>query len=462
MTTKQSIFRNLEKPRNILIENTRMMIAPHKVIKGKSMFLSNRKILAIGEKSEIRQNFGSWELRLDASNCLAIPGFVNNHTHIAMALLRGVAEDLPLFNWLRDKIWPIEARLTPQQIEIGATLGAVEALLSGTTTVNTNYIYNRDGSEASALNTIGMRAFVSHGIFDWTAEMGLRATMDLCSTFHGVDDGRIRVVTSPHSPYSCSPNLLKEIEVLRKRLNEKYGKKYPVLSTVHVAESEAEATEIRSRYGVNTVKGVADYLDSLEVLNEETVCAHCVHLTKEDYSAFRKTRASIASCPISNLKVGAGVADLPKAISEGITVSLGTDGPASNNALDMFETMKMASLLAKGLKGDTTRLGAKECFQIATDGGARSLHMEGEIGSLVKGARADLVLVDLSNISALPFYDPFNYLVYAARSKDVRDVLVDGRIVVRDGEIQTVSLENLREAVTSAIQDIAVDIDPRK
>ena len=458
MTSNQSCFRALDKPRKILIENARIILGSKGTIQEKSILISDRKIVAIGDKTAIEQAQGSWELDLDASNCLVMPGFVNNHSHIAMALLRGMAEDLPLFNWLRDKVWPIEAKLKPWQIEIGAALGATEALLSGTTTVNSNYIYDSAGSEASALKAIGMRGVISHGIFDWTREKGLKATEDLAAHFHGKDEGRIRIATSPHAPYSCSPELLKSIEALRRKLNEKYGKDYPILNTLHVAESNAEAEEIKSRYNVDAKRGVVSYLYSLGVLNSDTICAHSIHLTEDDYLAFRESRASIASCPISNLKVGVGVADLPRAISEGIVVSLGTDGPASNNTVDMFETTKMASLLAKGLKGDTTQLSSKESFLLATAGGAKSLHQEAQVGSIFEGARADIVLLDLSSISAMPFYDAFNYIAYSARSRDVRDVLVDGRILVRDGAIQTVNLQILKENISSAVSEIASDL----
>jgi 5-methylthioadenosine/S-adenosylhomocysteine deaminase len=458
MTSNQTCFRALDKPKKILIENARIILGSKGIIQEKSILVSDRKIVAIGDKTAIKRSHGSWELDLDASNCLVMPGFINNHSHIAMALLRGMAEDLPLFNWLRDKVWPIEAKLKPWQIEIGAALGATEALLSGTTTINSNYIYDSTGSEASALNAIGLRGVISHGIFDWTGEKGLKATEDLAAHFHGNDEGRIRIATSPHAPYSCSPELLKKIEALRRKLNEKYGKDYPILNTLHVAESNAEAEEIRSRYNVDTKRGVVSYLYSLGVLNSDTICAHSIHLTEDDYFAFRESRASIASCPISNLKVGVGVADLPRAISEGIVVSLGTDGPASNNTVDMFETTKMASLLAKGLKGDTTQLGSKESIMLATAGGAKSLHQEAQIGSIFEGARADMVLLDLSSISAMPFYDAFNYIAYSARSRDVHDVLVDGRILVRDGAVQTINIQNLRENISSAVSEIASDL----
>jgi 5-methylthioadenosine/S-adenosylhomocysteine deaminase len=458
LPSNRSCFKRLDKPRDILIENARIVITPDGRSERTSIFISDRKIVALGVKSELKRKYGRPDAIIDASNSLVIPGFVNNHSHIAMALLRGLAEDLPLFNWLRDKVWPIEAKLKPWQIEVGAILGATEALLSGTTTINTNYIYDTEASEASALEFIGMRGLITHGIFDWTEEKSLGLTEDLTANHHGKDDGRIRTATSPHSAYSCSPELLKKIHALKGKLNAKYGRKYPVLCTIHAAESSAEAEEIKAKYGIDAKLGVIKYLQSIGFLDSQTICAHSIHLTEDDYKAYASTRASFASCPISNLKVGVGIADLPRALSEGITVSLGTDGPASNNTLDMFETMKMASLLAKGLKGDTTQVTSRQAFKIATEGGARSLWQEDEIGKIAVGYRADIVLLDLSGISALPFYDPYNYLAFAARSGDVTDVLVDGRILVRNRKIQTVDVERLRERVSSAVSEIGAQI----
>jgi 5-methylthioadenosine/S-adenosylhomocysteine deaminase len=438
----------------LLIENARIVLTDKGAMNETSVMVSERKIRAIGPAELLRREFGPFEDVIDASYCIVIPGFINNHSHIAMTLLRGLAEDLPLFNWLRDKVWPIESKLKPWQIETGAILGAVECLLSGTTTVNTNYIFDNEGSEASALNMIGMRGVVSHGIFDWSQEKSLRATEDLASRFHGMDQGRIRVATSPHAAYSCSPELLKQIEVLRRELNEKYGRKYPILNTIHAAESPAEAEEINSKYGADARRGIIHYLESLGVLSSDTVCAHSIHLTEDDYSSYKRAGASMASCPVSNLKVGVGVADLPRALSEGVTLSLGTDGAASNNTLDMFETMKLASLLAKGIKGDTTQLSSRVTYELASVGGAKSLRQESAIGSIHVGARADVVLVTLENVSGMPFYDPYNFLVYAARSCDVRDVLVDGRLIVKNRAVQTVDLENLRKRLDKAVEEI--------
>src|SRR5487761_389443 len=444
----------LAPPHSLLIEDAKVALTPSGPVKYTSILLSDRKIKAIGDKEEIKKQYGTWDESIDATECIAMPGLVNSHSHIAMRLLRGHAVDLPLLKWLQDRIWPLEAKLKPEQIEIGAAVGAVEALLSGTTTLTSIYFYDRSGSEASALYDVGMRGLLAHGVFDWTEEKALKKTEEFVLEWHGKDEGRIRVATSPHAPYSCSPDLLKKIEALREKLNENHGREYPVLNTLHVAEARNEAAEIESKYKVSVDHGVAAYLDSLGVLNSDTIAAHSIHLTEEDYIAFKKTGASIASCPVSNLKVGMGVADLPRALAEKITVGLGTDGPASNNTLDMFETIKMASLLSKGLTGDTTLMSAKDTFDLATVGGAIALHQGDEIGGLAPGMKADIVLLDLRNVSALPFYDPYHHIVYSARSGDVRDVFVDGRQLVKNRQVLSVDMEKLRQKVTSSVSEI--------
>ena len=188
------------------------------------------------------------------------------------------------------------------------------------------------------------------------------------------------------------------------------------------------------------------------VLNAETICAHSIHLTDDDFASMKRTGASIASCPVSNLKVGMGIAEVPKAISKGITVSLGTDGAASNNSLDMFETMKMASLLQKGYFGDTTLMKSRETFELASAGGARSMRLGHEIGSIAKGKKADLIIVNVSGVHSTPLYDPFNHLVYSAKSSDVRDVIVDGRVLVRDRKVPHVDIEALKSEASKAVE----------
>jgi 5-methylthioadenosine/S-adenosylhomocysteine deaminase len=217
------------------------------------------------------------------------------------------------------------------------------------------------------------------------------------------------------------------------------------MNIIYVSESRKESQETENRYKLPVKNGFASYLDSLGVLNQHTIAAHCLHLTEDDIAAFKKTRASIASCPISNLKVGMGVADLPKLISNGIIEGLGTDGHASNNTLDMFETMKMASLLPKGIQGDTTLMNARQAFETATLGGAKSMLQEKKTGSIAVGKRADVAILDLKSPNSFPFYDSYAHPVFSARTHDVRDVIVNGRILTRNRKILAIDVEKLEE-----------------
>lgn len=444
-----------KKQGSVLISGAKIVLTESGVARDCSLFVMDKKICDIGDRSTLLRRNGNPDTEIDASNCLVMPGFINNHSHMAMSLLRGYAEDLPLLRWLRERVWPVEATLKPSDIYLGAALSAAECLLSGTTCITSMYFYHESGNEAQAVFDSGLRGILAHGIFDWTAEDGLKKTVDFVKSWHGRDEGRIRIAVSPHAPYSCGPELLKRIEQLRTDLNSKFGHPYKVLSTIHVAEARNEQNEISERYKVETKKGVATYLRSLGVLTEDTIAAHCIHLTDEDFVAFKTTRASIASCPVSNLKVGMGVADLSRALREGIVVSLGTDGPASNNSLDMFETMKMASLLQKGIAGDTTLMGAYQAFKTATLGGAMSMHQEDLLGSISIGKLADIVVLDLSrDLRSTPLYDPYFYVVYAASSASVRDVLVDGRIIVRDRKILGLDLDRLRADVDARAAEI--------
>ena len=445
------IARKLPEPGSVLISDARFVLTNGGFLPNKSVYINDRKIVDIGDAGEIIGKYGTPEQVIDASTCILAPGLVNNHSHIAMSLLRGFAEDLPLLNWLRDKIWPAEAKLQPEDIYTGALLGCIESLLAGTTSITSVYFYDPNGSEAQAVAESGLRGMLAHGVFDWTEKEALVKTKEFVKHWHGHDQGRVRIATSPHAPYSCSPNLLRELEALRTELNQKYGSEYRILNTLHVSEARNESEEIESRYKVSAKSGVANYLEKTGVLNEDTICAHSIHLTEDDFKSMKMTGASIASCPVSNLKVGMGIANLPKAIANDVTVSLGTDGPASNNSLDMFETMKMASLLPKGFFGDTTLMKAKETFEIATLGGANSMHLSQEIGSIAKGKRADLILVDISKVHSTPLYDPYSHLVFSTKSSDVRHVLVDGRLLVKDRNVLHVDIEQLRKTAAKSI-----------
>ena len=447
-----SYYTKLPEPSTILVRNPKFLVAEGGLATNRSLLVDNRKIKMIASEAEIRRKYkGDYET-IDANGCMVMPGLVNTHSHIGMSMLRGYAEGLPLLSWLKARIWPAEAKLKPKQIELGAALGAVEMVLSGTTSAVSMYFYSKEGSEASAMFNVGLRGIATHSVFEWTRDEALKRTEEFVRDWHGKDDGRIRIATSPHSPYTCGPETLKQVEAKRLGLNEKYGSKYRILNSMHVAEATNEVKEIESNYKVKVNDGVAAYLGRLGVLTKDMIAAHCIHLTENDLKALKRSSASVASCPLSNLKLGMGVARLSQMMARGINVSIATDGAASSNLLDMFEAMKFASLLQKGVNNDPTLMSAKGCFDAATINGAKAMHQDAITGSLKEGKRADLVIMQLDGPNSMPIYDPYNYLVFAARSGDVRDVVVDGRIIVKDRQVTTVDMGKLREEVASATE----------
>jgi 5-methylthioadenosine/S-adenosylhomocysteine deaminase len=451
-----SYYRRLPQPSTILIRNPRFIITEYGVATNSSILVEDRRIRMIASEGEIRKICKERLETIDASGCLVIPGLVDTHSHLAMSLLRGYAEDLPLMSWLKERIWPAEAKLRPEHIELGATLGAAEMATSGITSAVSMYFYDKAGSEASAMYRVGIRGIATHSVFEWTKGDALQKTEAMVKEWHGRDEGRIRVATSPHAPYTCGPQLLKDIEAKRQELNEKYGSEYRILNTTHVAETSTEADEIKATYGVSAKDGIAVYLDGLGAINNETIAAHAVHLSDLDMKVFKRRSASIASCPLSNLKLGAGIAGISKCMAAGINVSLGTDGAASSNLLDMFEAMKIASLLQKDASGDLTVMNAKQSFESATINGAKAMHQESAIGGLKEGKRADIVIMALKSPNAIPVYNPYSYLAFSAKSGDVRDVIVDGRVIVRDGVLLTVDIDKLGLEVESAAEELGL------
>ena len=369
----------------------------------------------------------------DGAGRLVMPGLINLHNHVSMTLMRGYADDLPLMPWLTEKIWPFEAKLDGDDIYSGAELGIAEMLLGGTTAFVDMYWYADRVAEAAIRS--GIRAVVSPAFVGTAFDGYVERTQRMIERYNGAAGDRIRVWVAPHAPYTCTPEQIRE----SLKLCERNG----VGVNIHVAETLSEVETIRERYGKTPV----EHLRDLGVFDYRALAVHCVHLTETDMEILSRQGVSVVYNPQSNMKLASGIAPVARMIGRGLTVGIGTDGPCSNNDLDMWDEMRTASLLQKVATGDASVLPAYETLRMATVGGACAVGMEGELGVVAPGARADLILVDMGGTHWAPGNDPIAGLVYNAKSTDVDTVLVDGRILVERGElIGTDTVALVREA----------------
>ncbi|WP_048058359.1 amidohydrolase family protein [Pyrococcus yayanosii] len=378
---------------------------------------------------------------IDASGRVIIPGLINAHTHSPMTLLRGLADDLPLMEWLQNYIWPAERKLGRREVYWGALLGLIEMAKSGTTTFVDMYFHM--DAVAEAVMKVGLRAFLGYGMVDLGNEekrkAEIRETERFMKFIEELGDRRINFILAPHAPYTCSPECLRWVA---ERARE------GILVTIHLAETREEVKEIKERYGMTPVQ----LLDSLGLLTPGTIAAHGVWLDERDAKILATREVTIVHCPASNMKLASGVMPLKMLLKAGVNVALGTDGAASNNNLDMLEEMKLVALLHKVHTLDPTVADAKMVLRMATVHGARALGLKA--GIIKEGYLADLAVIDFRRPHLRPLNDPVSHLVYSARGGDVEDLIVAGKIVMLDGEVLGVDeekvldkVENIREVV---------------
>ena len=381
---------------------------------------------------------------IDARGGIIMPGLVNTHTHAAMTLFRGLADDLPLMNWLNDHIFPAEAALDPRAVYCGALLACAEMILSGTTTFCDMYLF--EDAVARAAQTAGMRAVVGEVLFDFPSpnygpiEKGFAYTQTLIDAYR--DDPRITIAVEPHSPYLCAPELLTRAFDLAGRNG------LPLV--IHLAETAGEVHTMRERYGRTPV----GHLANLGVLAPNVLACHCVALSAEDIALLKRFDVKVSHNAESNMKLASGVAPVPQLLEAGVCVGLGTDGAASNNNLDLFLEMDTVAKLHKVQCLDPTVLDAGAVLRMATIDGARALGLSERIGSLEPGKQADLIVLDTHQPHLVPMYHPVSQLVYAARGSDVAAVVIDGRIVMENGRIRTFDVEQAMADVNQIAQSI--------
>jgi 5-methylthioadenosine/S-adenosylhomocysteine deaminase len=413
------------------------------VIRDGAVAIEEKNIIDVGRTADLKRKYPRYE-KIDAQKKVVLPGFVNTHQHAGMSLLRGYSDDLPLKQWLEEKIWPVEQHMTSRDVYVGALLTAVESILGGTTTVNSMYYYTEKDNEAKAFEEAGIRGVVGYPYFSFGEKLKLRDLSSFTQKCHNKADGRIRASIAPHAPYTVSPEDLKKLREITEELNQKHGSlTAPIMWHIHVAETKDEGERIREVFNVSVEGGVVEYLDSLGVLGEDVLAVHCVSLTQRDIQILNRKNVKVSHNPVSNLKLGSGISPVPQLLEAGVTVGLGTDSPCSNNNADMFQTMKVTALLHKGVHNDPTLLPTVQVLQMATIGGARALLWDQEIGSIEVGKKADLVLVDFRKPHLCPVYNEKSHLVYAAEAADVDTVIINGNLVMENREITTVDVDKI-------------------
>ncbi len=405
------------------------MNAERRIIEDGAVAVKGDTIVAAGSRSNIEAKYAAAQT-INAKGKLALPGFINGHTHVPMTLLRGLRDDVTLDEWLRKYIFPAEAKnVTEEFVRWGTRLAAAEQIRGGVTTFADMYYF--EDAVAEETKAAGMRGVLGETILDFPApdNKSNAAMLEYTEKFlkHWQGDALIHAAVAPHSIYTCSQKTLQDSAAL--------ARKYSAPILIHVAEMKKELDDSRAQNGTTPVQ----YLDKLGILGPDTVAAHCIYVDDTDRKILAQRNVGCVHNPSSNMMLASGVAPVIEERAAGVAVGLGTDGPAgSNNDLDLMEEMDLAAKLQKITKMDPQALGAKAVVEMATIEGARALHVEKEIGSLETGKKADLILIGLDAPNAVPMYDVYAQLAYALKGSDVETVIIGGRVVMRDKKLLTV------------------------
>jgi 5-methylthioadenosine/S-adenosylhomocysteine deaminase len=371
---------------------------------------------------------------IDGRGCALLPGFIQTHIHLCQTLFRGAADDLELIDWLKRRVWPMEAAHTPESLYASARLGIAELIKGGTTCALTMETVNHTDSVFRAVEESGFRATVGKCMMDHgddtpealieETEESIAESLDLLERWNGQADNRIRYCFAPRFALSCTRELLERIA----SLSVERG----VMVHTHASENRDEIAMVERATGKRNI----EYLRDVGLTAPHVVLAHCVHLDDSEMEILRSTGAHVSHCPSSNLKLASGIARVVEMLDRGVSVSLGADGAPCNNRLDMFTEMRAAALLQKVLRGSRA-LPALTALRMATTGGAHALGLADQIGSVEVGKRADLQLVNLNRLHTMPQPDPISTIVYAAEAGDVETVIIDGRIVMQERRLLT-------------------------
>lgn len=415
---------------SILIKNGSLLTMDQSdsIVQGELLIVDG-KIASVGGRG------GSADVVIDADGGAVIPGFVQTHIHLCQTIFRGAADDLSLIDWLKKRVWPMEAAHSAGSITASARLGIAELIKGGTTCALTMETVNHTSEVFKVVEESGFRATVGKCMMDKGDEVpaalheqtaaSIDESIDLLESWHGKGDGRIRYCFAPRFAVSCTRELLEKVA----RLARERG----VMVHTHASENTTECAMVETETGLRNV----NYLDSLGLTGSHVALAHCVHLSDDEIDTLERTRTNVVHCPSSNLKLGSGIAPVAKLLDRDISVSLGADGAACNNRLDMFTEMRTAALLQKAMHGPEV-LTARRVLRMATIDGARAIGLDGEIGSLEAGKRADVAVIRMGGLHATPAAELVSSLVYSTQASDVDTVVIDGQLVMRDRKLLTI------------------------
>lgn len=423
------------------------------VIEHGAVAIDEGAIVAVGKADEITASYFAEEV-IAGDNRVLMPGFVNGHTHTAMVLFRGMADDLALMTWLQEYIFPMEGRyVDPAFIEVGSELACWEMIQGGTTSFVDMYFYPE--VIAGVVDRCGLRAVISAPMIDFPSpgfkgwDDSFKAGVEFVEAWKG-KHSRITPALAPHAPYTVSKEHLAEVTAKAKELD--------VPISIHIAEDRAELKTVDDKYGITSI----ELMSEVGMLDVTTIAAHVVWPTASDMKTLAASRVGAIHNPTSNLKTAAGIAPIPAMLEAGVKLGLGTDGAASNNDLDMWEELRLAALLHKGNSGDPTVVPARAALMMATAGGAEAVGLGDVTGSLSVGKRADMIQVSLDSLRLSPLYDVMSQLVYAAGARDVVTTIVDGKLLMAEGKVLTVDESALRQKVQMVADKIRADLAAKK
>jgi 5-methylthioadenosine/S-adenosylhomocysteine deaminase len=435
---------------SILIKNgTLVTMDPANTIVSGDLLINGERI------AEISGGGQTAETVIDATGCAVIPGFVQTHIHLCQTLFRGAADDLALIDWLKQRVWPMEAAHTRASITASARLGIAELIKGGTTCALTMETVNHTGEVFKVVEQTGFRATVGKCMMDKGDEVpralqeqtanSIEESLALLDEWHGKAGGRIRYCFAPRFAISCTRELLEKVgELARARR---------VMVHTHASENRTECELVQQESGLRNII----YLDSVGLTGRHVALAHCVHLSNDEIRTLKTTGTNVVHCPSSNLKLGSGIAPLVKLLDEGISVSLGADGAACNNRLDMFTEMRTAALLQKALHGPEV-VPASRALRMATIDGARAMGLDSEIGSIEAGKRADVAVIRLDRLHSTPVNDVVSALVYSAEPDDVETVIINGDFVMIERKLLTLNEPDIIADAVSEKEKLVADL----